>query len=90
MPSGKQRGYILRRLMRRLLSKSLSLGIDIQNPDYYRDLVESVISIYEGVYPEVSENKDKIIELYITEAKKFTKAIKIGKKEWAKILKTKL
>jgi alanyl-tRNA synthetase len=87
MPSGKQRGYILRRLIRRSLSASLKLNIDISNPNYFIELVESVIKIYEGVYDQLSEYKDAIIQILIAESQKYLKAIAVGEKEWAKILK---
>ena len=77
LPSGKQRGYILRRLIRRSLSASLKLKIDITNPDYFKDLVDSVIGIYENVYPEILENKEIIITTLITEAGKYQKAAQV-------------
>jgi alanyl-tRNA synthetase len=86
MPSGKQRGYVLRKLIRRALSASLKLNIDITNRDYITELVDSVVGIYDGVYDEIKENRDTIIEVINTEASKFTRAIKVGEKEWAKIL----
>ena len=87
MPSGKQRGYILRRLIRRSLSASLKLGIDINNPLYFTELVDSVIGIYSGVYDELLESRDIIIQTLILEASKYQKAIQTGHKEWAKILR---
>jgi alanyl-tRNA synthetase len=87
-PSGKQRGYILRRLIRRSLAASLKLGIDIGNPAYFEELVDTVIDIYDGVYDEVRENKSKILEILNSEAKKYKNAISIGEKEWVKIFKT--
>lgn len=86
MPSGKQRGYVLRKLIRRALSSSLKLNIDINNTDYLTELVDSVVGIYDGVYNEVTQNRDVIIETLEVEAKKFTRAIQVGQKEWAKIL----
>jgi alanyl-tRNA synthetase len=85
-PSGKQRGYILRRLIRRSFAASLRLNIDISNPAYFEELVDSVIGIYEGVYDEISTNKTKILEVLNLEAKKYRNSITIGEKEWAKIL----
>jgi alanyl-tRNA synthetase len=86
MPSGKQRGYILRRLIRRSLSASLKMKIDISNSEYFRELVDSVAKIYDGVYDEISENKDKIVEILVQEASKYLKAISVGQKEWKKVL----
>ncbi len=87
LPSGKQRGYVLRRLVRRSLSASLKMGIDILNKKYLEELVDAVVEIYDGVYNEIKENKGKILEVLIAEAEKYNKAIMVGEKEWGKILK---
>jgi len=87
LPSGKQRGYVLRRLIRRSLSASLKLKIDITKAEYFEELVDSVISIFNTSYPEISENREIIISTLVAEAGKYQKAIAIGEKEWAKILK---
>jgi alanyl-tRNA synthetase len=87
-PSGKQRGYVLRKIIRRSLSASLKLKIDITNENYYKELVQTVVNSYNNVYTEITENQEKILQIIITESKKYHKAIKIGEKEWAKILKT--
>lgn len=86
LPSGKQRGYILRRLMRRLFSASLKLKIDILNPQYYQDLLAAVLAIYGDVYQELQANQDLILQIFTEEAKKYQKAIEVGKREWQKIL----
>ncbi len=86
LPSGKQRGYVLRRLIRRSLSASLKLKIDISQPAYFEELVQSVVNIYSGVYPEIEENKETIVSTLITEAQKYQKAIEVGQKQWSKIL----
>ncbi len=85
-PSGKQRGYVLRKLIRRSLSASLKLNIDITNSKYLEDLVDSVVKIYDGVYNEIKENRNNILEILITESKKYNRAIAVGQKEWDKIL----
>ena len=88
LPSGKQRGYILRRLIRRSLSASLKLNIDISGRLYFEALVDSVIGIYDGIYPEISDNREIIIQTIFGEAGKYLKAINVGQKEWVKILKS--
>ena len=87
LPSGKGRGYILRRLIRRSLSASLKMGIDINNKQYFVDLVDSVINIYLGTYDELSNNRNTIIQTIFAESQKYIKAIKTGEKEWQKIFK---
>jgi alanyl-tRNA synthetase len=89
-PSAKQRGYILRKLIRRSLSASLKLKIDISNENYFVELVDSVIKIYDGVFDEIKENRQNILDVFLLESQKYLKAIDVGKKEWQKILKVKL
>lgn len=86
-PSGKQRGYVLRRLIRRALSASLKLKIDISNRQYFEDLVDSVITIYDGVYEEIKQNRERIVNILVIESGKYSKAIATGQKEWERALK---
>jgi alanyl-tRNA synthetase len=88
LPAGKGRGYILRRLLRRVLRSSLALKIDINSEAYYLDLVKAVAKIYENVYTLESEVLDKTKTLLLQEAQKYQKAIATGEKEWLKILKS--
>jgi len=85
-PSGKQRGYVLRRLIRRSLASSLALGIEISNPNYITSLFESVESIYGQTYPELLNSKEFIISSILEESKKYERAIETGNKEWQKYL----
>ena len=85
LPSGKQRGYVLRRLIRRALSASVALGIDIANPTYFEELVDETIKIYEGVYDELGQNRDTIVQTLLTESGKYQKAMLVGRKEWEKL-----
>ena len=86
-PSGKQRGYVLRKLIRRSLSNCLKLKIDISKSQFFEELVASVVQIYDGVYPEIKENQEIITSIFHKEAEKYLKAISVGEKEWAKVLK---
>lgn len=87
LPSGKQRGYILRRLIRRSLSSAITLRIDISNRQYFADLVEEVAKIYKGVYDNIDENKILIIDTLFLESQKYLRALETGKKEWDKFLR---
>ena len=84
-PNPKGRGYILRRLIRRSFSASLAVGIEV-GEGYFRDLVDAVMGIYEGVYEEISQNQDQIVKILLEEWQKYQKAISVGQKEWTKIL----
>jgi alanyl-tRNA synthetase len=85
-PSGKQQGYVLRRLIRRSLSSSLALGIDISQGRYFVELVDSVIGVYDGVYDEISTSRELILSIFTQESQKYLKAISNGEKEWGKII----
>lgn len=87
LPSAKGRGYILRRLIRRSLSASLALKIEI-GPDYFQELVQAVIGIYEGIYDEIATNQEQIVQVLLQESQKYQKSIEVGQKEWAKILQS--
>ena len=87
LPSGKGRGYILRRLMRRLMASSLALGIDIKQDEYFVELVDNITEVYRGVYDEVGTCRETIISTLLQESVKYQKAITTGEKEWAKIFK---
>lgn len=84
-PSAKQRGYVLRRLIRRALASSVALNININEETYFQDLVDSVINIYQDVYDELVQARNEIVKVIFTESQKYQKAIKAGEKEWGKI-----
>lgn len=87
LPSGKQRGYILRRLIRRSLSNCLKLGIDILDPKFYEEVLDTILGIYGDVYPELATSRDKALAVFVQESLKYHKSIETGKKAWFKILK---
>lgn len=87
LPSGKGRGYVLRRLIRRLFSASLKLNIDIENPIYFAELIQAVCDKYKGVYGELEDAKQDILKTFTAESVKYKKSIQVGHQQWAKILK---
>jgi alanyl-tRNA synthetase len=74
-PSNKLQGYILRRLIRRLISQAELLNID---NNFVDSLAEIVISIYHEPYPALKENKERIISVLKKEEAKFKIALKNG------------
>jgi alanyl-tRNA synthetase len=87
MPGPKQQGYILRRLIRRSLSASMKLNIDISNQNYFHDLVKTAIKPYQNVYPELEINQNRVVETLLQESGKYQGAVKRGQSEWTKELK---
>jgi alanyl-tRNA synthetase len=74
-PSNKDRGYILRRLIRRAATYGKKLGIDQPFLDRVR---EAVVHIYQDIYPELKN--PSIIEELVKEEKKFLQTLSKGLK----------
>ncbi|MEK7585268.1 MAG: alanine--tRNA ligase-related protein [Patescibacteria group bacterium] len=76
-PENKGAGYILRRLLRRLLVK-----IDLEQ---IKSAVDFVIKKYSGSYPELKSVN--IFELIEQESNQFSQTMKLGLKELDKVIK---
>ncbi|MFA6252555.1 MAG: alanine--tRNA ligase [Candidatus Paceibacterota bacterium] len=72
-PSNVGQGYILRRILRRCVRYTKSLGIERDLP-----LGDYVFEKYASVYPELVGSKERIYSVIRTEEEKFEKTIKIG------------
>ncbi|KKU07504.1 MAG: alanyl-tRNA synthetase [Candidatus Magasanikbacteria bacterium GW2011_GWA2_45_39] len=77
-PSNKDQGYFTRRLLRRAVFHAQKLGIASR---CCGDLAELIIDSYGGVYPQLKERKESILEAMNQEEIKFGKALKLGLKE---------
>lgn len=82
-PSNTDQGYILRRLIRRAIRFAGNLGIPEGN--LYK-ISEQVIDQYKAVYPELEDNREKIISELSKEEERFQKTIKQGMKEFEKLV----
>jgi len=76
-PSNKEAGYILRRLLRRVLAYSIKYDI---HGDLFAEAVEIVKNKFGKVYPEVKETKT-ILSVLEEEKQKFEQVISRGIKE---------
>ncbi len=85
-PSNTDRGYILRRLLRRAIRRCNLLKIPSGS---LSSLVETVIDIYKEFYLELDNNKNKILKEVKKEEKKFGRTLKKGLKELEKMVKIK-
>ncbi|MEK7122791.1 MAG: alanine--tRNA ligase-related protein, partial [Patescibacteria group bacterium] len=79
-PSNKERGYVLRRLMRRIIVIEHLAGD--QRINMVKDLLPTIVGTYRSVYPEL--RIDTILDEWDTERAKFLKTLKNGLKELAK------
>ena len=82
-PSNKDQGYILRRLIRRIIRYAKKLDIDI-NSDWEKELALLIIDKYKKYYSELEKNKDVVLEVLKNEKEKFSKTLEKGLKEFEK------
>ena len=87
VPSNKEQGYVMRRLMRRAILKAFDLGIE-QN--FCPEVVPAIADLYHEDYPEVAENREKIVEVLAKEEKVFRQTLRKGKQTLPKIAGEKL
>ncbi len=80
-PSNKERGYILRRLLRRIIVMEHMAGD--QRMNLVKDIIPIIVGQYHSVYPEL--HIDVIFDEWDKEKAKFLITLKNGLKELAKI-----
>ena len=80
-PSNVDRGYVLRRLIRRMVRHMNKLQIDLSQ---ISTLIDINISNLSEMYPELLENKDIIKSVIIEEKDKFVKTLEHGEREFNK------
>lgn len=81
-PSNVERGYVLRRLIRRAVRYGKQLGI---NDIFTFKVAKVAIEIYKDIYPELSRQKNFIEEQLVREEEKFGKTLEQGEKQAKKI-----
>ena len=84
-PSNTDQGYVLRRLIRRMIRYAKKLNIDISS-DWEEELANIVIDEYKGYYSELERNKLAIIQVLRDEKVKFSRTLEKGLKEFEKIV----
>lgn len=80
-PSNIERGYILRRLIRRMTRHLNKLEIDLNE---LPDLIQTSIDSIKELYPELVENKETINQVIIEEKDKFMRTLQNGEREFEK------
>lgn len=79
VPSNKEQGYVMRRLLRRAIRYSFDLGIE-QN--FLQEIVPVIADMYEADFPEVKENRESIVAVLVKEEKAFRQTLRKGIKEF--------
>lgn len=75
VPSNIERGYVLRRILRRAICTSKSLNL---NEKSIISLAQKVIEIYKKTYPELQSKQAEILTILQNEEEKFGKALTTG------------
>ena len=83
-PSNTDQGYILRRLIRRMIRYAKKLDIDI-NSNWEQGLAKVVIDEYKPYYKELERNEKAILEVLANEKNKFNKTLEKGLREFEKL-----
>ena len=82
-PSNVDRGYVLRRLIRRMTRHLNKLQINL---DELSNLIELNIENLKEMYPELVKNKETIKQVMIEEKDKFIKTLANGEREFGKVI----
>ncbi len=83
IPTNKDQGYILRRLIRRAIRHARKLNVT--SADLLTPVVNEIVDSLGEAYPKLFEKKEEIIAILSQEAGKFEKTIAQGLKEFQKI-----
>ena len=75
VPSNEDRGYILRRIMRRAIQQGRRIGIE---PGFLPRFVEQVIAIMGAAYPELGRERDSILLWARSEEEGFGRTLEQG------------
>jgi len=81
-PSNVNQGYVLRRLIRRSVRFGRTIGL---RKGTLPLLCENYVEVYKDIYPELLENKEKILSEVKQEEERFFKTVTLGLKEFERV-----
>ena len=81
IPSNKEQGYVLRRLIRRAVRYAHDLGVDA---NMFERIVPTIVATYADRYPFLQEREDEIIAVLVKEERAFRRTLDKGLREFAK------
>ncbi|HVW23231.1 MAG TPA: alanine--tRNA ligase [Candidatus Saccharimonadales bacterium] len=82
VPSNKEQGYVMRRLVRRAIRFAFDLGIE-QN--FMEAVVPVIAELYKADYPEVEASEETILNVLSKEEKVFRQTLRKGIQEFDKL-----
>lgn len=77
IPGNEGRNYVLRMILRRALRHGKILGMEL--PFLYK-LVDIIVKLYGEAYPELAQNKQKVMDIIKAEEERFNKTLDRGYK----------
>jgi alanyl-tRNA synthetase len=83
LPGNVGAGYVLRRLIRRAVRHGRKLGID---GTFLSKPAETVIENFKGPYPELEDNRQRVLDALEAEERKFLETLQKGEHEFEKML----
>ncbi|HSX27334.1 MAG TPA: alanine--tRNA ligase [Patescibacteria group bacterium] len=86
-PSNKEQGYVMRRLIRRAVRFAFELGIE-QN--FLEHVVPVVADMYHDDFPEVADNRQKVVDILVKEEKIFRQTLRKGLQQFKLVMKGKV
>ncbi|MEN8255206.1 MAG: alanine--tRNA ligase [Verrucomicrobiota bacterium] len=75
IPSNEGRGYVLRRILRRAVRTGRILGF--KEPFFYK-LADTIAELYGDAFPELRENKDRVVKTLKAEEDSFSRTLDKG------------
>ena len=85
VPSNKEQGYVMRRLLRRAIRFANELGIE---KEFVEEIVPVIANLYKNDFPEVAEQHDKVVATLVKEEKAFSKTLAKGVKHLQRFAKS--
>ncbi|MEO0094925.1 MAG: alanine--tRNA ligase [candidate division WOR-3 bacterium] len=84
IPSNEERGYVLRRILRRATRLNLNFGVN--EPVLYK-IVPTVVEVYKNSYPELVEHREEITLVIKSEEERFLATLEKGMALFEEIVK---
>ena len=85
VPSNKEQGYVMRRLVRRAIRFAFELGVE-QN--FLENIVPVIADMYHEDFPELAEKRQQVIDTLVKEEKAFRQTLRKGLKEFERSIQT--
>ncbi|MFL5827927.1 MAG: alanine--tRNA ligase [Thermoleophilaceae bacterium] len=85
VPSNEDRGYVLRRIMRRMIQQGRVLGL---GEPFLERVVERVIEVMGDAYPDIRAARDTIVRWAVAEEESFGRTLAQGERLLAEVIQS--